>query len=340
MDISAAALLDASPDPLIVVDRRGHVTKANHVAQALFPSLQNGLPFSFALRNPDVLDAMAAVLSGSTAQDVTWEERRPVERAYAVHVTPLGGQTAAALLHFSDLSEARRIEAMRVDFIANASHELRTPLASVLGFIETLQGPAKEDAKARERFLGIMQGQAQRMARLIDDLLSLSRVEMREHQTPSDPVDLGALAQQMADGLKPLATERGVSIDVSLPDQPVHIRGDRDELLRAIENLIENAIKYGASGGRVAIAVTPSAREASVSVQDFGPGIAPEHLPRLTERFYRVDVAESRDKGGTGLGLALVKHIAAHHRGRLQIESQRGEGATFRLVLPRDPQGV
>ncbi len=339
MDITAAALLDAAPDPLIVVDRRGHVTQANQGARSLFPSLQKGLPFSFALRNPDVLDALAAVLNGADTQEITWEERRPVERAFAVHVSPLGGQTAAALLHFRDLSEARRIEAMRVDFIANASHELRTPLASVLGFIETLQGPAKDDATARTRFLGIMQGQAQRMARLIDDLLSLSRVELREHQTPSDPLDLGALAQQIADGLKPLAAERGVTLDVKLPQQPLHIQGDRDELLRAIENLIENAIKYGASGKRVDIELTGTAREAVIAVKDFGPGIAREHLPRLTERFYRVDVADSRDKGGTGLGLALVKHIAAHHRGRLQIESQEGDGATFRLVLPRGPQG-
>ncbi|MBU3730839.1 MAG: PAS domain-containing protein [Beijerinckiaceae bacterium] len=338
MDISAAALLDAAPDPLIVVDRRGHVTKANQRAHALFPTLQNGLPFSFALRNPDVLDALADVLNGAAPRETTWEERRPIERAFAVYVAPLGGQTAAALLHFSDLSEARRIEAMRVDFIANASHELRTPLASVLGFIETLQGPAKDDAVARARFLGIMQGQAQRMARLIDDLLSLSRVELREHQTPSDPLDLVALTQQITDGLKPLATERGVTIAVEWPQTPIVVRGDRDELLRAIENLVENAIKYGASGGRVQIALTESGTDAIVAVKDFGPGIAPEHLPRLTERFYRVDIADSRDKGGTGLGLALVKHIAAHHRGRLQIESQLGEGATFRLVLPRDAQ--
>lgn len=340
MDISAAALLDAAPDPLIVVDRRGHVTKANHAAHHLFPSLQNGLPFSFALRNPDVLDALAAVLSGGARHDIVWEERRPVERVFGVQIGPLGGQSAAALLHFRDLSEARRIEAMRVDFIANASHELRTPLASVLGFIETLQGPAKEDATARERFLAIMQTQAQRMARLIDDLLSLSRVELREHQTPSDLLDLSVLAQQMADGLKPLAAERGVTLELTLPGHPVPLCGDRDELLRAIENLVENAIKYGASGGRVLIAVTQSTLDAVLAVQDFGPGIAPEHLPRLTERFYRADVAESRDKGGTGLGLALVKHIAAHHRGRLQIESQKGQGATFRLVLPCHPQGA
>lgn len=339
IDVSALALLEAAPDPLVIVDVRGNVTEANQAARRLFPNLQNGKPFAFAIRNPDVIDALAEVLAGERVRETEWIERRPVEMAYAVRVMALGGQTAKALLAFRDLSEARRIEAMRVDFIANASHELRTPLASVLGFIETLQGPAKDDAKARERFLGIMQTQAKRMARLIDDLLSLSRVEMRAHQTPSDRLDLGALTQQIADGLKPLAAERGVTLDLDLASA-IHVQGDRDELLRAIENLIENAIKYGASGGRVLIHLETQRQDAVLSVQDFGPGIAPEHLPRLTERFYRVDIGESRDKGGTGLGLALVKHIAAHHRGRLLIESRQGEGATFRLVLPLFPQKV
>ena len=339
MDISAHVLLEAAPDPLIVVDGRGDVTDANKPAYALFPNLQKGRPFSFALRNPDVVDALNAVINGAAQQEVEWQERRPVERLYRVRVFHLGGQTAKALLAFYDLSEARRIEAMRVDFIANASHELRTPLASVLGFIETLQGPAKNDPAARERFLSIMQTQAQRMARLIDDLLSLSRVEMREHQTPSDRLDLGSLVQQIADGLRPVAAERAVTLDLDLSPQAIFVPGDRDELLRAIENLIENALKYGASGGRVRVSLTTVRNEAILTVQDWGPGIAPEHLPRLTERFYRVDVVESRDKGGTGLGLALVKHIVAHHRGRLTIESQLGQGAIFRMALPLYPQG-
>jgi two-component system, OmpR family, phosphate regulon sensor histidine kinase PhoR len=338
MDISAHVLLEAAPDPLIVVDGRGDVTDANKPAYALFPNLQKGRPFSFALRNPDVVDALNAVINGAAQQEVEWQERRPVERLYKVRVFPLGGQTAKALIAFYDLSEARRIEAMRVDFIANASHELRTPLASVLGFIETLQGPAKNDPVARDRFLTIMQAQAQRMARLIDDLLSLSRVEMRAHQTPSDRLDLGSLAQQIADGLRPMAQERGVTLELDWPPQTVFVRGDRDELLRAIENLIENGLKYGASGGRVRVSLETVRQEAVLSVQDWGPGIAPEHVPRLTERFYRVDVAESRDKGGTGLGLALVKHIVAHHRGRMSIDSQLGQGATFRIALPLYPQ--
>lgn len=338
IDVSAQALLETAPDPLVIVDGRGHVSEANGAARKLFPGLQNGRPFAFAIRNPAVLDALAAVLAGDTVRETEWDERRPIERTYHVRIAALGGQSARALLAFRDLSEARRIEAMRVDFIANASHELRTPLASVLGFIETLQGPAKDDAAARARFLAIMQTQAQRMARLIDDLLSLSRVEMREHQTPSERLDLGPLAQQIVDGLKPLAADRGVKLELDLPSGPVFVPGDRDELLRAIENLVENAIKYGASGGRAQVSLGTLRAEAVLSVQDWGPGIAPEHLPRLTERFYRADVSESRDKGGTGLGLALVKHIAAHHRGRLSVDSRKNEGATFKLTLPLYPQ--
>jgi two-component system phosphate regulon sensor histidine kinase PhoR len=223
--------------------------------------------------------------------------------------------------------------------VANASHELRTPLAALSGFIDTLQGPAKEDAKARERFLAIMQTQAKRMARLIDDLLSLSRVELSAHVRPDTLVDILPIIRQVADGLEPLARERQVAIDVDLPQAPVVIAGDREELLRLIENLIENALKYGASGGKVivSLAVAASAEggpEVRLTVRDFGPGIAPEHLPRLTERFYRVDVGDSRAQGGTGLGLSLVKHIVNRHRGRLVIESVPKQGAAFTACFP------
>ena len=228
---------------------------------------------------------------------------------------------------------------MRADFVANASHELRTPLAALLGFIETLQGPAKDDPAAREKFLAIMQGQATRMARLIDDLLSLSRIELNAHLQPNTPVDLAPIVRQVVDGLQTLARDRGVEIKVAAPPEPLIVLGDRDELIRALENLVENALKYGAAGKRVDITLaraqtragTPEAR---VAVRDYGPGIAPEHLPRLTERFYRVDVADSRAQGGTGLGLALVKHVLNRHGGRLTIESTPGAGATFIMHLP------
>src|SRR6266516_1055641 len=226
------------------------------------------------------------------------------------------------------------------EFVANASHELRTPLAALSGFIDTLQGPAKDDAKARERFLGIMHAQATRMARLIDDLLSLSRVELSAHVRPDTLVDIVPIIRQVADGLEPLARERQVTIDIHLPDPPVVIAGDREELLRLFENLIENALKYGASGGKVMVSLILATSgegvpEVRVMVRDFGPGIAPEHLPRLTERFYRVDVGDSRAQGGTGLGLSLVKHIVNRHRGRLLIESMPKNGAVFTACFPQ-----
>jgi two-component system, OmpR family, phosphate regulon sensor histidine kinase PhoR len=254
--------------------------------------------------------------------------------------TSFGGADTCMLMTFHDQTPLRRVEEMRADFVANASHELRTPLAALSGFIDTLLGPAKEDAAARERFLGIMRVQATRMARLIDDLLSLSRIELSAHVRPSDPVDLTSLLRQVVDGLELLAAERGVAIAVAIPEHPVTVPGDRDELLRLFENLIENGLKYGASGGKVDVALTDMSgsemlKDVRVTVKDYGPGIAPEHLPRLTERFYRVDVGDSRAQGGTGLGLSLVKHILNRHRGRLVIESVPDRGATFTAILPK-----
>jgi two-component system phosphate regulon sensor histidine kinase PhoR len=227
---------------------------------------------------------------------------------------------------------------MRADFVANASHELRTPLAALSGFIETLQGSARDDGKARERFLVIMQEQARRMARLIDDLLSLSRIELNAHRRPDTSVDLAPIIRQVMDGLQTLARDRGVTVQIG-GAAALAVLGDRDELVRVFENLVENALKYGAAGKRVDISLTEGKSpegepEALVGVRDYGPGIAPEHLPRLTERFYRVDVTESRAQGGTGLGLALVKHILNRHRGRLLIESVAGAGAMFTVHLP------
>jgi two-component system phosphate regulon sensor histidine kinase PhoR len=235
-----------------------------------------------------------------------------------------------------DLTPIRRVEEMRADFVANVSHELRTPLAAITGFIDTLQGPARDDPAARARFLGIMQAQAWRMARLIDDLLSLSRIELRAHQRPETPVDLVPIVQQVVDGLQTLARDRDVTVTVTAPAEPLLVPGDHDELTRLFENLIENGLKYGASGKRVDITLALGGdRETIVSVRDYGPGIAAEHLPRLTERFYRVDVGESRTQGGTGLGLALVKHILNRHHGRLVIDSKDGAGATFTVHLPK-----
>jgi two-component system phosphate regulon sensor histidine kinase PhoR len=326
------AVLEGLPDPVIALDRNDQVVAVNAGARAIAPALRVGEPLTAGLRNPEILEALRRSRSGGGAQRVEFYDRVPVERWYEVVVTPIA-ETALLLVAFRDLTPLRRVEEMRADFVANASHELRTPLAALSGFIETLQGPAKDDSAARARFLGIMQAQATRMARLIDDLLSLSRIELNAHLRPDKEVDLVAIVRQVADGLQVLAQDRGVAVEVKVPPRPLIVLGDRDELLRVFENLVENALKYASSGKRVEITIRADG-EAQVAVRDFGPGIAPEHLPRLTERFYRVDVVESRAQGGTGLGLALVKHILNRHGGRLTIDSVPGQGATFTAHLP------
>jgi two-component system phosphate regulon sensor histidine kinase PhoR len=243
------------------------------------------------------------------------------------------------LLH--DVTAARRSDRMRADFVANASHELRTPLASLLGFVETLRGPARDDAEARERFLGIMHEQATRMARLIDDLLSLSRIEMNEHVPPTGRVDIAEALRRVAETLQQKAAARGMRIELDAPEDLPPVVGDADELAQLFQNLVDNAVKYGRPETKVRVAARRSERSLpgapasiEVGVADEGEGIAREHLPRLTERFYRVDTARSRAAGGTGLGLAIVKHIVGRHRGALEIESERGRGSTFTVRLP------
>ena len=337
----AAKLVAAMPEPALLVDSEGRAAAANRHARELLPTLRLGEPLVLALRSPDVLDAIRRVTASGEAETTLWSERVPIERLFEVCVGPLdlpSGDVVAVLLTLRDLTETRRVERMRADFIANASHELRTPLASLLGFIETLQGSAHADPRAREKFLAIMREQGRRMARLIDDLLSLSRIEQKQHVRPEAAVDLAQVARHVADTLAPLARELGVEIKLAA-DEPVTVAGDRDELVRVAENLIENAIKYGVRGekgkpDRVEVSVVKSAKEGSLIVRDFGRGIAPEHLPRLTERFYRVDAGQSRAKNGTGLGLAIVKHIMARHRGRLTITSRPDHGATFTAIAP------
>jgi two-component system, OmpR family, phosphate regulon sensor histidine kinase PhoR len=338
------AVLAGLPDPVVALDRRGDVVALNARAIAVAPALRPGEPVSLGLRVPEVLEAIRRARASGTAQRVEFSERVPLDRWYEVIVTPISSPGVAAnpglvLLAFHDLTPLRRVEEMRADFVANASHELRTPLAALSGFIDTLRGSAREDPAARERFLPIMQAQADRMARLIDDLLSLSRIELNAHLRPDKQVDVGAIVRQVADSLQTLARDRNVEVKTSGASAPLLVPGDRDELIRVFENLVENALKYAASGKRVDIALSvgegsDGKREARIAVRDRGPGIAPEHLPRLTERFYRVDVSESRAQGGTGLGLALVKHILNRHGGRLTIESSPGQGATFTVHLP------
>src|SRR6476646_4619040 len=334
------AIVASMPDAAIVLDRDSRVVAFNAAARTIAPALVRGALASLALRVPEVVEAVPEVAAGNEPRSVEFSQRVPVDRWFMAHVRPLAGAAPATmLLVFHDLTPLHRVEEMRADFVANASHELRTPLAALSGFIDTLQGPAKEDAKARERFLGIMQAQADRMARLIDDLLSLSRIELKAHVRPDKQVDVGAIVRQVADSLQTLARDRNVEVKTIGSSAPLLVPGDRDELIRVFENLVENALKYAASGKRVDIALSvgegpDGKREARIAVRDRGPGIAPEHLPRLTERFYRVDVSESRAQGGTGLGLALVKHILNRHGGRLTIESAPGQGATFTVHLP------
>ncbi|HEY6022609.1 MAG TPA: ATP-binding protein [Pseudolabrys sp.] len=338
-------LIAGLPGAAIVLGREGRVIAFNEAATGIAPALRLGEPALIALRMPDLVDAIRRAAKRQEPQRVEFFERVPLDRWFEAFVTPVrlstGVETAAdiLLMTFNDLTPLRRVEEMRADFIANASHELRTPLAALLGFIETLQGTAKDDPAARSKFLSIMQGQATRMARLIDDLLSLSRIELNAHLQPNTPVDLAPIVRQVVDGLQTLARDRDVEIKVAAPPDALMVLGDRDELIRALENLVENALKYGAAGKRLDIALARGQTrggmpEARVAVRDYGPGIAPEHLPRLTERFYRVDVTDSRAQGGTGLGLALVKHVLNRHGGRLTIESILGQGATFTMHLP------
>jgi len=243
-----------------------------------------------------------------------------------------------AILVLSDRTRERAVERMRADFVANVSHELRTPLASLIGFIDTLRGPAADDPPAQQRFLGIMGEQAARMNRLIDDLLSLSRIKLIEHQAPSGTVELRELLRRLVAGFEPRLRERSVTLDLHIPHDLPPVTGDADQLTQVVQNLLDNALKYGRAGGTVHLSLAVAARIRPgllLTVSDEGAGIPREHLPRLTERFYRVDPSRSRAAGGTGLGLAIVKHIVNRHRGQFSIESEEGVGTTVSVWLPQ-----
>jgi two-component system phosphate regulon sensor histidine kinase PhoR len=336
-DTAMKATVEAFPLAAFVLDAGGTVRYANESARRLFPATRPGDPFALTFRRPEFSAALDVAGSG---QATSVEFRQPGDRTstYAVTLSPLrspGGSVGFVLVTFDDVSDRLAIARMRADFVANASHELRTPLASLTGFIETLLGSARNDAAATEKFLNVMLDQARRMRRLIDDLLSLSRAEMRAHSRPTDRVDLVGVLRHIGDAMQPLAAEHSVVLAIDAPTEQVEVIGDRDELVQLVQNLTENAIRYGASGGRVDLRLRRRGdRAALIEVRDYGPGIAAEHVPRLTERFYRVDVGASRQMKGTGLGLAIVKHILTRHSGQLEIESKPGEGASFRVTLP------
>ncbi len=335
-----APLLDLLPDPTLVLDDRRQVLRANQAAQQAF-----GPDISAVLRHPGLRLAIERGFRSGEAQMVDLALPVPVPRDVQAHVLlvdrPLenGGRAVVIL---SDRTREKAAERSRADFVANASHELRTPLASLIGFIDTLRGPAADDPPAQQRFLGIMAEQAFRMQRLIDDLLSLSRIELAEHQPPREPVDLAALIRRVLAGFEPRIAAGQVDLELELPEQPVVVNGDADQLVQVLQNLVDNGLKYGADGRFLRVRLSPPQpgerwpvrAGVVIAVTDRGPGIPPEHLPRLTERFYRVDKGRSRAIGGTGLGLAIVKHIVNRHRGQLVIQSDVGVGTTVRVWLP------
>jgi two-component system phosphate regulon sensor histidine kinase PhoR len=316
--------------PVFLLSQQGNVLYQNPSATHAFGEIGPDQHVSARIRQPAVLEIIRESLATGESGSTEITTPMPLENAYMVRIVKAQGEGDFFVLIFRDISETRRIDKMRTDFVANASHELRTPLASLRGFIETLQGPARNDPRAQEKFLGIMQEQVTRMSRLVDDLMSLSRLELKAKVAPHDAVDLVPLIGSVCDALAPLAADVGVEIKRIVPSGPVNVSGDSDELTQVFENLIENACKYGQEGKKVEVKLSAAkGQPVEVSIQDYGPGIPEEHVPRLTERFYRVNVESSRSKKGTGLGLAIVKHILTRHRARLIIRSEVGKGSTF-----------
>jgi two-component system phosphate regulon sensor histidine kinase PhoR len=330
-------LLERLPDPLLRLGHDGAMTWRNASAVSAF-----GAETAVLLRHPDIRVALAQARAAMAPVRGSLSLAVPVPRDLDATVIPVGD---SLYLLIADRTRERSIEKMRADFVANSSHELRTPLASLIGFIETLRGPAADDPEAQQRFLGIMAEQAERMQRVIADLLTLSRIEISEHQPPADLLHLPPVLERIVAGLEPILARSGAKIDVDVPPDLPRIPADTDQLTQVFSNLLDNAIKYGKPGGRIkltaSIARNAPRLEASfepngiiVVVADDGPGIPREHIPRLTERFYRVDKGRSRAVGGTGLGLAIVKHVINRHRGRLIITSTEGEGTVFTVWLP------
>ena len=340
-----ASFVDAVPLPAVLIRRDERIEAANGEARSLLGDAIAGRHFITALRQPQLLDTIEASLRDRQPRRtryLTNDGRQDTTFDVSVRAVSLG-QDAGVLVVFQDVTQLEQAGQMRRDFVANVSHELRTPLTAMMGFIETLRGPARDDAPARDRFLGIMTGEAERMNRLVGDLLSLSRVESDERVRPTDKVDLRYVLQSTMRNLNPLAVEANVTLVATMGDDPLPLMGDTDQLLQVFTNLIENGIKYGGVGKDVEISVETTLRDPSlrgpavrVTIRDHGPGIDPVHLPRLTERFYRADSHRSRALGGTGLGLAIVKHILNRHRGRLKITSDLGDGARFTVILPMD----
>jgi two-component system, OmpR family, phosphate regulon sensor histidine kinase PhoR len=347
-DISPRAreILERLPDPIMLLDEASRVILANSAMVAVAGTDTLRKHISSVVRTPVLLEAIERTAATGEPASIEFSVRVPVEQHYQAYVTRTeqSPRVTAVVLH--DVTAALRAQEARADFVANASHELRTPLAAVSGFIDTLKGHARDDEAAREQFLDIMSVEAGRMSRLIDDLLSLTRIEQNEHVPPQDEVDIHGVVRDAAAALQGLARLENMTLSVEQANDLPPIVGDRDELIQLFQNLMHNAIKYGRTGGHVWVSLEwapgPSAPPGrhraesvvSITVRDDGEGIPREAIPRLTERFYRVNVLRSRERGGTGLGLAIVKHIVNRHHGKLVIDSKDGEGSTFTVVLP------
>ena len=341
-------LVEALPDPILLVDSQLMVVQANTAARRSFKIDDVPIAIGLVLRDPGLLAALGAALEGKATSDLTFRPSADRSKQFATHVQriDLADRRCGALLALREETEQLMIERMRSDFVANASHEIRNPLAALVGIIETLQGPAKDDAEAREAFLDIMRQETARMTRLVDDLLSLSRIELAADQPPVETCDLDDIITGVMESAQPFAASYGVTLERRGERQLPPIQGTPDQLHQLFTNLVDNAVKYGGRDKIVVVetaVLDPAPIEAgalagrsavAVGVTDQGPGIADEHIPRLTERFYRVDKARSRNAGGTGLGLAIVKHITRRHRGELQIESELLEGSTFTIYFP------
>jgi two-component system phosphate regulon sensor histidine kinase PhoR len=367
---SAETILEKIAVPVLLIGPGGRIERANPAARAFLALGAEGGLLSSSLRQPRVLEAVSAALRGERGAVVEYASLAPIESHVRAFVEPIrmpiaGPMPWRAMLVLADETSSKRAERMRADFLANASHELRTPLASLSGFIDTLRGPARDDEEARDRFLTIMREQTDRMRRLIDDLLSLSRVEMNEHLPPSGEADLRAIVRDVVDSLGPMAGARTITLEVVLPETPARVTGDRDQVYEVVENLVENAIKYSSEGSTVSIAVLDDCardeaehhperiapdsarlvltgppfdarqRYGVIRVRDHGAGIDRRYLPRLSERFFRVDGQKSGPTAGTGLGLAIVKHIITRHRGGFSVESAPGSGSAFCVFLPK-----
>jgi two-component system, OmpR family, phosphate regulon sensor histidine kinase PhoR len=336
-------LIEKLPVPLLIINARGHLVLANAAAQQTLNRLSTAQHFAQIIRAPAFVDAVNATLLDGQDRSFEFKAFEGGDRHYEARVSMLTpgnelGLEAHAIVQVEDRTQTHRARMLRSDFVANASHELRTPLASIIGYIETLQNHARDDPEARERFLEIMAREAHRMQRLVDDLMSLSRIELNEHVRPVEKLSLGRIASDCASVFLPLAQQEGIVLSVELaPDAP-EVIGDPDQLAQVFTNLIDNAMKYSGAGASVRIHPAPESPahpgRVGICVTDSGIGIPRDKLSRLTERFYRVNVHQSRHKGGTGLGLAIVKHILNRHRGRLEISSEIGAGSTFTVWLP------